>query len=493
MKKKLLLCILDGFALGKKDYKYNAVFNAKIPNLELILQKYPYSFLQTSGLAIGLPKNQMGNSEVGHMTIGSGRILMQDLPLISNAIETGDIWQKQPIQKTLINLKNSNGRLHILGLCSHGGVHSYLPHIHAVANFFNKNGIKVFVHAISDGRDVAPDDFKQNLQNFKNGFEKGVEIVTLCGRYYSMDRDKKYERTSLSLDLILDSKGTKFNTIEDAVSSSYSQDISDEFIKPSIVADYDGVKENDILFFANFRADRARQIMEMVIKSSRFKMVFTMMPCSQEISLHSAYLFAKEEIVNTLPEVISNAGLKQFRIAETEKYAHITFFFNGGKEQILKGEDRVIIPSPKVATYDLKPEMSLPEVEDKLIEVIKEKQYDFIACNIANGDMVGHTGNFEAAKKAMERIDEFLGKMEEVCLQNDYYLLITADHGNLEEMLDESGKIHTQHTTGDVPFFLISKENIKLKNGSLANIAPTILKLLNLNIPKEMEKHLIAD
>jgi 2,3-bisphosphoglycerate-independent phosphoglycerate mutase len=486
-KKKVLLCILDGVALGDQNYKYNAVLQANIPNLRRFMNTYPYSFLQTSGISVGLPEGQMGNSEVGHMTIGSGRLLMQDLPRVSNAILTGEIWQNKEVKLMLEFLKKSRGKLHILGLCSNGGVHSYLPHIHSVANFFANEKIEVIIHAISDGRDVAPNDFLVNLESFEKGFEESVKIGTLCGRYYTMDRDKKYERTNAGVELILKGKGKQYNSLKEAVENSYTESKMDEFILPCKFAGFSHPTENDILFFANFRADRGRQATEKILEKKIFSKILTMMPYSQEISKHCPSLFKKEEINNTLTEVISANGLLQFKIAETEKYAHITFFFNGGKEGEVKGETRVIIPSPIIKTYDMKPEMSLPLLQEKLLDAILEDKYEFIACNIANGDMVGHTGNFEAGKIAMERIDKFLGKIEQICLEKNYYLLITADHGNLEEMMDPNGQIHTQHTTGEVPFFLISKEKgRKVKNGTLAGIAPTVLSLLGLPLPVEM-------
>jgi 2,3-bisphosphoglycerate-independent phosphoglycerate mutase len=489
--KKVFLCILDGFGLGNENYEYNAVFKAKIPNLRRFLKEYQHSTLQTSGLSVGLPEGQMGNSEVGHMTIGSGRVLMQDLPLISSSIKTGEIWQKEEITEILKTLKETGGAFHILGLCSFGGVHSYLPHIHAIANFFAESGIKVFVHAISDGRDVSPNDFLKNITQFEQGFNENITIATLCGRFFTMDRDNKMERTEVGVNLILKAEGKHFNSLRDAIENSYQLNITDEFISPCVIGNYNGAKTNDILFFANFRADRARQATSTILEACLFKKIFTMMEYSSELSHLAKPLFKKQNLENTLPEVLSKEGIKQFKIAETEKYAHITFFFNGGKEELLKGEERIIIPSPNVKTYDLKPEMSLPAIEQKLLDVISSEEFEFIACNIANGDMVGHTGNFEAAKKASEIIDEFLGKMETICLEKNYTMLITADHGNIEEMLDNNKIIHTQHTTLPVPFIIVSKEKFNLQNCSLANIAPTILKLLAIKIPKEMEAPLI--
>jgi 2,3-bisphosphoglycerate-independent phosphoglycerate mutase len=489
--KKVFLCILDGFGLGDKNYKYNAVFQSNIPNIKRFLDVYPHSSLKTSGESVGLPEGQMGNSEVGHATIGAGRVLMQDLPLISNSIKSGNIWQKEEIKEMLSILKNTGGSLHLLGLCSDGGVHASLFHIQSIANFFAEKGVKVKIHAISDGRDVPPQDFLNKLSSFEEGFHQNVEISTICGRFFTMDRDKKLERTEKGVNLILKAEGKHFNTTKQAVEDAYGKGITDEFIEASTIGNYGGVEKEDILFFANFRADRARQVLQSIVKSLAFTQIFTMMPYSEELSLSAKPIFKKQELTNTLPEVIANSGLRQLKIAETEKYAHVTFFLNGGKEGELEGEERILVPSPNVKTYDLKPEMSLPKVEENLLNLIPNQKFEFIACNVANGDMVGHTGNFDATKKAVERIDEFLGKMEEVCLKNGYTMLITADHGNLEEMLDENGIIHTQHTTLPVPFFVISKEIKEVKNGSLANIAPTVLKLLEIKIPEEMESPLI--
>lgn len=475
--KKTVLCILDGFGLGNPDYKYNAVFKSDIPNLKRFLKQYPHSNIKTSGVSVGLPEGQMGNSEVGHMTIGSGRLLMQDLPMISNAIKTGEIWQMKAIQDIKNTLNKSGGRLHILGLCSGGGVHSHISHITDIAKHFSQN-YEVLIHALSDGRDVPTNDFQNNLQALE-----GFNVATLCGRFFTMDRDKKLERTEIGINLLTKAKGTRYNTLKEAVEQEYKNGRTDEFIEPCVIGNFNGALEGDVILFANFRADRAKQATQMLLEGKHFKQVFTMMKYGECESI-----FEKIDIKNTLSEVVSQNGLKQFKIAETEKYAHITFFLNGGVEAPFEGEERLIVPSPKVKTYDLQPEMSLPIVEEKLLEAINKQHFSFIACNIANGDMVGHTGNFEAAKKAMTRIDEFLGKLESACLENNYYLLITADHGNLEEMLNEEGGLHTQHTTGDVPLFLISKEKeITLKDGSLLDIAPTVLNLMQIQKPQEMK------
>jgi 2,3-bisphosphoglycerate-independent phosphoglycerate mutase len=479
--KKTILCILDGFGLGDENYEYNAVYQANIPNLKRILQTYPHSILTTSGQAVGLPEGQMGNSEVGHMTIGAGRVIYQDLVKINKAIAYGSIFDKPALRAV-------KGRVHLVGLASDGGVHSHGSHLLAIANYFADAGVKVVLHLISDGRDVAPQDFINYLPNFVQSLDKRVEIGTICGRYYAMDRDKKYERTEAYFQAVYAGKGEKFEKPLDAILKAYSSGLTDEFIKPLIASNYAGVERGEAVFMVNFRADRARQIFDKFLQADKFSSRIAMTLYSEEIVGKCDVLYAKDEIKNGLCEVISNAGLSQFHIAETEKYAHVTFFFNCGREQPFVGEERVLIPSPSVSTYDLKPEMSLLEVKTEIFNQISQSKHAFIVCNIANGDMVGHSGNFEAAKKAVEAIDGFLGELELECLNSGYTALITADHGNLEEMVDrKTGTPHTQHTTGPVPLICISNGLIKsLKDGTLADIAPTVLHLLGLTKPNEM-------
>lgn len=489
-KNKVLLCILDGFGLGDPAYQYNAVFQAKAPNIRRILATYPNSLLQTSGLSVGLPEGQMGNSEVGHMTIGSGRVVYQDLPKITKSIESGELFEKPEIFRTISYLKNNKKTLHLIGLCSDGGVHSHVDHIIEVANYFAKNECKVALHAISDGRDVAPNSFLDKLDALTATLHQNVQFATISGRFYAMDRDNRTERTTEYMGAILKRDGVSVvDSAANYVRNCYDDNITDEFIKPAVLSEYCGAQDGDVAFMANFRSDRARQLTQAMIDANIFERVITMTNYSDTISRNKmvSVLFEKEEILNTLSDVVSCAGLRQLRIAETEKYAHVTFFFNGGKEIALAGEDRILIQSPQVQTYDLKPEMSLPELQVELIKAMKSGDYDFIVTNIANGDMVGHTGNFDAAKRAVEAIDSFLGDLESQILGNDYTLLITADHGNLEEMIDiKTGQIHTQHTTGPVPFVVISNKKYIVSGGGLRDIAPTILEILDLKKPSEM-------
>ncbi len=499
--KKVFLCILDGFSVANKEHPYNAIFKANTPTIQRFMQQYPMSMLKTSGLSVGLPEGQMGNSEVGHMTIGSGRVIYQDLPKIDKAIEDGTLFAMPAVQQTLIKLKASGNALHLAGLCSGGGVHSHLNHIIAIANFFTDGGVKVHLHLISDGRDVSPQSFAPCLEvdflpKIKH-LDSLAFVSTICGRYYAMDRDGKMERTMSYYNLISGAQCSEpeFTNPLEAVKKSYENAVSDEFILPCKSTSYAGFKNGDAVFMANFRADRARQIFDLLTQDVNLSHKIAMTHYSDAIAVKSSVLFKKEAVEDCLAEVLAKNKLKQLHIAETEKYAHVTFFFNGGKEACFEGEERILIKSPSVATYDLQPEMSLPEVELELCKALNSAKYDFIVCNIANGDMVGHSGNFEAAKKAAEHIDKFLSQMEQVVLQNNYAMLITADHGNLEEMVDlASGEVHTQHTTNDVQLIYIAGDSldIKLKDGSLADIAPTVLALMDINQPRVMSgKNLI--
>ncbi len=479
MLEKVILCILDGFGIGDKTYKYNAVFQAKTPNFQRFLQEYPCAMLKTSGEDVGLPDGQMGNSEVGHMTIGAGRVIYQDLPLINKAISDGTLEEK-------LSKINASSTVHIVGLCSHGGVHASLEHIKYIYKTLEKHGKNVVLHIITDGRDVPPQSFKSTIHEFDD-----IKIATVCGRFFAMDRDQKLERTQAFFDAML-GKAEVFSNLESVIENAYSNNITDEFIKPVVISEFKGVEKGDTLIVANFRADRSRQITTMALKSEMFGRIICMTPYSNDIASKATVLFPKEFVKNTLVEVLEHHKKRHLHIAETEKYAHVTFFFNGGKEQIGEYEERILVPSPNIKTYDLQPEMSIYELQEKLLHQINSHKHDFIAINIANGDMVGHTGNFEASKKAAEHIDLFLGNLENASLAAGYHLLITADHGNLEEMVDiKTHDIHTQHTMGAVPLISISSNKVKLKNGTLANIAPTILKLMKITPPQEMTDDLL--
>ena len=491
MYKKAILCILDGFGLGDPTFKYNAVYSANPPNIMRFIKQYPHSSLKTSGSFVGLPDGQMGNSEVGHTILGSGRTVLQDLPRIDKSIKNGSIFENKEITWAIKHLISNKKTIHIVGLFSEGGVHSHYSHIIEIANYFAKFDCQVRLHLITDGRDVPPKDFEQNGKHLLKSLNTKIKISTISGRFFAMDRDKKLERTKKATDAILNGISTKsFDNI-----SNFIQDQEDEFIEPTILDKYTGVEQGDIILFSNFRSDRSRQICNEFLQSDKIEKLICMTEYSQEILNHekSAVLFKKETIINTISEVLSKLGLSHLKIAETEKYAHITFFLNGGNELPFRGEDRILIQSPKVETYDLKPEMSLPEVERQLISNIN-RGYKMIILNIANCDMVGHTGNFEAAKKAILAVDKFLGTLENLAKEEEYEVFITADHGNIEKMFDEqSGEKHTQHTTLDVPFFCLNKD-VFLTDGSLQDVAPTLLAIMEIKVPDEMTgKNLIKN
>ncbi|MBU6140182.1 MAG: 2,3-bisphosphoglycerate-independent phosphoglycerate mutase [Proteobacteria bacterium] len=491
--KPVLLCILDGWGIGNESDS-NAISLAKTPNYKRFLQTYPNSQLETSGLAVGLPEGQMGNSEVGHMTIGAGRVIFQDLPRINNAIKDGSLAKNPQLQK-LIAQKNEGKTCHLMGLLSDGGVHSHIDHIIFLAEFLAKNGVKVLLHAFLDGRDVAQKSAIGYLEQCKN-----IEIATISGRYYAMDRDKKWDRIELATNAIISAQGERFSDAISAVKKSYEENLTDEFIKPCVIGEYSGIKDGDALLFCNFRADRARQISEKLSTlqllslskdqgdASVFSHALALTEYSEKLNNFYEILFPSVEIKNSLPEILSARGLTQLRIAETEKYAHVTFFFSCGQEKEFLGEERILIKSPAVATYDLKPEMSSHEVGEKLCAAIASEKFDFIVVNYANPDMVGHSGMLDPSIKAVESIDAQLAQLEKIILEKDGLMLISADHGNIECMLDENHQPHTSHTTNPVPFILVGKnvDNLKLSNGALCDIAPTILNLMQLPQPKEM-------
>lgn len=495
-KKTTLLCILDGWGIGKEK-ESNAIFRAKTPNYDAILQNYPMSQIKTSGLDVGLPDGQIGNSEVGHISIGSGRVIYQNLPRINKEIKSDNL-KNNLILKNLI--KNSQNRIcHLMGLFSCGGVHSHISHITYLAKFLSQHGFLVKIHAFLDGRDVAQksalQDFKQFQLNIKD--YKNIEIATIAGRYYAMDRDNKWDRTKLSYDAIINAQGQRFSYFTEAINHNYDQDITDEFIKPAIIGNYNGVKDDDAIICANFRADRVRQICRAILdpdfndfpsKNIKFSAKIAMTAYSDQLAKMQEILFPSIEVKNSLGEVMQNLGKSQLRIAETEKYAHVTFFFSGGREEKYHLEDRILIDSPNVATYDLRPQMSAIEVTQNIIEQIRLNKYDFIVVNYANPDMVGHSGVLDSAIQACEIIDLQLGLLEKEILNNAGKMLITADHGNIEDMVDESGNPHTAHTLNPVPLILISKDKkqFALKDGSLSDIAPTILDLMQIEKPTQM-------
>ena len=490
--KKVILCIMDGIGIRKEDHG-NAVRVANTRNLDMLIEKYPRSLLEASGNAVGLPKGQMGNSEVGHTNIGAGRIVYQPLELISNMIKNKKLYDNENINEVINHVKENNSRLHLLGLLSDGGVHSHINHLFGILDMCKEKNIKdIYIHIFTDGRDTLPNsgiDFVKQLQQKLDKLEFG-KIASISGRYYAMDRDNNWDRIRKCYDVVVNGLGKTYKDPIEYMKESYDKDITDEFIKPIVIDKKGMIKNNDGLLVFNFRPDRLRELFK-VISNKEFKefphktfkniKLVTMMPVSDEVICKTAY--NNQELNNTLGEYLSNKGIKQLRIGETEKYAHVTYFFDGGIEKNLINCERILIPSPKVATYDLKPEMSAYEITDKLFKEIDK--YDFIVMNFANGDMVGHTGVFDATVKAVEVVDECVGMIYNKSLEEDFTLVITADHGNSEYMLDENDNIITSHSTSLVPF-IITDTNYKLKNGKLADIAPTILDIMGIEIPTEM-------
>ncbi|MBM0637486.1 2,3-bisphosphoglycerate-independent phosphoglycerate mutase [Campylobacter sp. VicNov18] len=491
MKQKCVLIITDGIGYNASS-DFNAFKAAKKPNYERLFKEVPNSLLKTSGLAVGLPENQMGNSEVGHMCIGSGQIIYQNLVRINKAIETKQLQENENLQRLLAKCK----RIHVIGLYSNGGVHSMDTHFKAMLEICAKNGNEVFAHAITDGRDVSPIsglNFIRDLEDFCENL--GVYFATLCGRFYAMDRDKRWDRIKEYYDGLL-GRVHKVSNWLDYIQKSYDANIMDEFIKAAQNENYHGIQEEDGLIFINFRNDRMKQLVEALnskefsgFKRDRiFENLLTMSVYDEQFNI--PVIFEKEQLKNTLSEVISSAGLTQLHTAETEKYAHVTFFFNGGKEELLENETRILIPSLKVKTYDEQPSMSAFEVCNAVKQGIKKGE-DFIVVNFANGDMVGHTGNFDAAIKAVETVDACLGEIIDCAREHGYAFIITSDHGNCEAMQDENGNLLTNHTTFDVFVFVEAEGIYKIKdNMGLSNIAASVLKILDLPIPKEMDEAL---
>lgn len=501
MKKPVMLLILDGWGYREHLTPDNAIENGHTPNWHKLLKTCPHSFVETSGLDVGLPDGQMGNSEVGHMNLGAGRVVMQDLPKIDQAVQNKTL-DKNPVLLKLINtLKQTNGTCHLMGLMSPGGVHSHQNHILALAKILNDNNIKVAVHAFMDGRDTPPQSGAGFLKQFEDAAKNlsNVKVSTISGRFYAMDRDKRWDRVEKAYNNIVLADGKRFAAVQEAMKATYDDNVTDEFIVPCVIGDYQGAKDGDAVLMANFRADRAREILYALSdkefagferkKTVQFAISVGMAEYSVDHNRFMQTLFGPEELKDIFGEIVSKHGLTQLRIAETEKYAHVTFFFNGGEEREFEGESRILIPSPKVATYDLKPEMSVYEVTDKLVDAIENHKFDVIICNFANGDMVGHTGIMEAALKAVAAVDENLGRVMNAIQKADGTLLVTADHGNVEKMIDEkTGEPYTAHTVGKVQAALYNApSNVKgLKNGRLADISPTLLDLLNIEQPKAM-------
>lgn len=497
--KPVVLAILDGWGHTHPGSD-NAIELANTPNIDNATQNFPSGFINASELHVGLPSGQMGNSEVGHMNIGSGRVLMQDLPRIDAALADGSLENKKQLQDFTSAVKAKTGTVHLLGLCSDGGVHSHMAHITSMAKIFAKNGLNVKLHLFLDGRDTPPQSAVAFVKSIEQQCGEQISIATISGRYYAMDRDNRWERVQKAYDVLAAQTPAHPDAIA-AIEISYADNVNDEFLLPVAIGSYKGMNDGDGLFMCNFRADRVREILTALLdpqfngfarcKTVKFSASLGMTEYSSNLAKLLPSLFPPEPLTNILGEIVSREGLTQLRIAETEKYAHVTFFFNGGRENEFPGEQRILVPSPKVATYDLKPEMSAYEITEKLVEVIEADKFDFIVVNYANTDMVGHTGDTQAAIKAVEAVDDCLGKIISATLSKDGAMIITADHGNAEQMFDEAtNQPHTAHTLNLVPIIIIAEKlrgnKSEIAEGKLGDIAPTILKIMGIAQPDEM-------
>lgn len=495
----VVLCVLDGWGY-REDKADNAVAIGNTPVFDRLWKEQPTAFLEASEEFVGLPKGQMGNSEVGHMNLGAGRVVMQDLVMIEHAIKMGEMAGNEAVVELIATLKKTGGTCHLMGLMSPGGVHSHQDHIAGLAGILSDAGIKVAVHAFTDGRDVPPDSGKDQVAKFvadTAGFAN-VKMATVGGRYWGMDRDKRWDRVTRAYDAMVDAKGEKAPDAVAAMAQSYAIEKFDEFVAPTVIGDYAGMKDDDAVLMANFRSDRAREILLALLDPAfagfergrvvKFAAAVGMVEYSSEHNKFLKTIFPPKSLTKVFGEVVSEAGLRQLRIAETEKYAHVTFFFNGGEEKRYPGEDRILVQSPKVATYDLQPEMSAPEVAEKVVAAVDSGVYDAVIINFANPDMVGHTGFLDAAIKAVETVDTCVGKLEAAVRRRGGAMLVTADHGNCELMRDpETGGPHTAHTLDKVPLILIGgPAGAKITSGRLADVAPTLLQLMGLAQPREM-------
>ena len=498
MSKKALLMILDGWGLGdqKKD---DVIFNTPTPYWDYLMNTYPHSQLQASGENVGLPDGQMGNSEVGHLNIGAGRVVYQDLVKINRACADNSILKNPEIISAFSYAKENGKNVHFMGLTSNGGVHSSLVHLFKLCDIAKEYNIdNTFIHCFMDGRDTDPKSGKGFIEELSAHCEKSAgKIASIIGRYYAMDRDKRWERVKEAYDLLVNGEGKKATDMVQAMQESYDEGVTDEFIKPIVNANVDGtIKEGDVVIFFNYRNDRAKELTVVLTQQDMPEAGMHTIPGLQyycmtpyDASFKGVHiLFDKENVANTLGEYLSAKGMSQLHIAETEKYAHVTFFFYGGRETPFDKEDRILVPSPKVATYDLKPEMSAYEVKDKLVAAINENKYDFIVVNFANGDMVGHTGIYEAIEKAVVAVDACVKDVIEAAKAQDYEAIIIADHGNADHALNEDGTPNTAHSLNPVPCVYVTENKAaKVENGRLADVAPTILKIMGLEVPAEMD------
>ena len=499
MKKPLILMILDGFGIGKKgEEAANAILAADTPNIDRLFAENPLTQIGASGMDVGLPDGQMGNSEVGHTNIGAGRIVYQELTRITKTIDEDKLKDNEEIVAAMDNALKNNSDLHLMGLLSPGGVHSHNTHLYGILELAKKKGLtNVYIHAFLDGRDVPPSSAAEYVEAaVKKCEEIGVgKIATVMGRYYAMDRDNRWERVEKAYSALVYGEGVKASCPVQAVKDSYANGVTDEFVIPIVVDGGATIKPNDSVIFYNFRPDRAREITRTLVdpdfngfeRKNGFFPLFYVCMTQYDATMPNVHIaFKPQTLKNTMGEYISSLGMKQLRIAETEKYAHVTFFFNGGVEKVYDGEDRILVKSPSVATYDLQPEMSAYEVKDKLIDAIKSGVYDMIILNFANCDMVGHTGVFEAAVKAVEAVDDCVGQVVDAILEMGGAAIITADHGNADKMIDDDGSPFTAHTTNPVPFCVIGYDCKLREGGVLADIAPTMLKIMGLAQPEEM-------
>jgi len=484
--KPCVLVIMDGWGI-RKSKSHNAVKLAKTPNFDFLWKENPHCQLNASGKAVGLPKGYMGNSEVGHMNLGAGRIVKQEVTRINESIKNKSFFKNKVLIETIKKIKKDSGRLHLMGLLSDAGVHAHISHLFALIKLVRQHQVPVLIHIFSDGRDTPPKSVLKYIRQLKKHI-KDEKIATLSGRYYAMDRDTNWQRTKKAYQAIIGKKARRDETVEKAVKTAYQKGETDEFIKPTIINNYQGVKDGDGFIFYNFREDRARQLTRALGLDKFGKHKKTCFACMYEYDekFNLPAAFKKPELKNVLAEILSKNKKKQFHIAETQKYAHVTYFFNGGKEKPFRGEDRKIIPSLKVSTYDKRPRMSAYKICNEVLKRIKK--YDFIVVNFANPDMVGHTGNLKAAIKAVETVDKCVEKVVDMVKALNGVCLITADHGNCEEM---TGKYATSHTINPVPFVMVGyKRKLKLRNGKLGNVAPTILRLIGIKKPKEMGRDL---
>ncbi|MBR5184403.1 MAG: 2,3-bisphosphoglycerate-independent phosphoglycerate mutase [Bacteroidales bacterium] len=494
MNKKVLLMILDGWGNGKKD-STNAIYTAGQPNIDALMAQYPTSQLMACGEDVGLPEGQMGNSEVGHLNIGAGRVVYQDLVKINKACQNNTLLENKEVKAVYDYAKESGKALHFMGLLSNGGVHSSIEQLFAFLNVAKEYNLdKVYVHCFMDGRDTDPKSGKGFVEQLENHMQKSTgKIASVIGRFYAMDRDKRWDRVKVAYDLLVNGEGEKTTSPAEAVEASYAAGVTDEFIKPIKVEGTANIAEGDAIVFFNFRNDRAREITSVLTQEDMPDMGMKTMPLyyccltpydDKFKGVH--ILFDKENVQETLGEVVAKAGKKQLRIAETEKYAHVTFFFSGGREAAFENEERVLINSPKVATYDLKPEMSAPEVAAALIDVLKTQKEDLVVLNFANGDMVGHTGIYDAIVKAVKTIDSLVKEVVDCAKENGYSVLITADHGNADNAVNADGSPNTAHSLNPVPFIVVDKDIKEVKDGILADIAPTVLKMMGIEQPAAM-------